>query len=89
MPEREGKANHMKKSNRRGRVSNSVLSHRINALVAGQSVSLPRLGTVKCTKAAHASRDRRRRFSISGSDGYNGRGYTFDEVVKAFGLRRG
>ena len=79
----------MKKSNRRGRASKSVLSHRINALVAGQSVSLPGLGVVKCTKAAHASRDRRRRFSVSKSDILSGRGFTFGEVVKAFGLRRG
>lgn len=77
-----------KNSNKNKTVSKSVLAHRINALVAGQSVNLPGLGVVKCTKSARAANDHKRKFSVSKSKvAVNRGGYTFTDLIKAFGLK--
>lgn len=63
--------------------------HRIDALVQGKSTSEPGFGTVKCVKAAKATKNGRRLFSVSGSKIADNRsGYTFSKLMEAFGLHR-
>ena len=69
-------------------VSKSTLAHRIDSLVAGRSVVLPDLGVVKCTQSARASKDHKRKFSVSKSNvAANRGGYTFSDLMYAFDLR--
>ena len=71
----------------KGKVSDGIIAHRIDALVEGRSVELPGLGVVKCVKAARHSKDRRRKFSLTKSTvAENRRDYTFRKLVDAFGL---
>lgn len=77
-----------KNSNSAKSVSKSTLAHRIDSLVAGRSVVLPDLGVVKCTQSARASKDRKRKFSVSKSNvAANRGGYTFSDLMYALDLR--
>lgn len=77
-----------KKNTKNKTVSKSVLAHRIDALVAGQSVNLPDLGTVKCTQSARTAKDHKRKFSVSKSKvAVNRGGYTFTDLIRTFGLK--
>lgn len=77
-----------KNSNATKSVSKSTLAHRIDSLVAGRSVVLPDLGVVKCTQSARASKDHKRKFSVSKSKVVVNRGgYTFSDLMDAFNLR--
>lgn len=67
----------------------SKFIHRIDALVQGKSTTEPEFGTVKCVKAAKATKNGRRLFSVSGSKvAKNRSGYTFSKLMDAFGLHR-
>ena len=82
------------KHNRRNKTmptntNHSKFVHRIDALTQGHTTSEPGFGTVKCVKAAKASKNGKRLFSVSGSKIADNRGgYTFGKLMAAFGLHR-
>lgn len=61
----------------------------IDRLHVGRSTSLKGYGTVKLVKSAKSSKNHKRQFSVSGSTKTANRGgYTFGQLMSAFGLSR-
>ena len=68
---------------------NRKFIHRVNSLVQGKSTYEPRFGTIKCVKAAKATKNGHRIFSLSGSKvAKNRSGYTLGKLIEAFGISR-
>lgn len=70
-------------------MDNKTIKSKINHLTPNRSVSLEGLGVITCTKSAKCSRSGKRMFSVSKSKVAANRGnYTFDDLVKTFGLNK-